>query len=382
MKIDDVTVRVFTYKSNTMRDVAGHSHPGPPRDARQALLTITCDDGTEGHAFASPEIIRPYIVDSMFKPALVGRDPLLRERLWQEIASNQRGSSDQLTDKAISAVDMALWDIAGKKAGMPVYRLIGAYRDKVLAYGSTMVGDDLEGGLSTPEDYGRFAEALVKRGYKAIKLHTWMPENLGTPDVKRDVMACAAVREAVGEDFPLMVDAFHWFTRTDALYFGRQLQKLNFAWFEEPMEEASMSSYAWLAANLDIPVIGPETMVGKHQMRAEWVKSGACDILRTGVTDVGGIGPALKVAHLAESFGMNCEVHGGGPANLAVVCAIRNCDYYERGLLHPFIDYDEPAAYLNKLADPMDEEGYVHASQEPGLGHDINFDYINGNLVH
>ena len=87
------------------------------------------------------------------------------------------------------------------------------------------------------------------------------------------------------------------------------------------MDEQSLSSYKWLADNLDIPVVGPESAAGKHWHRAEWIKAGACDILRTGVNDVGGITPALKTMHLAEAFGMDCEVHGNAAMNLHVVAA-------------------------------------------------------------
>jgi L-alanine-DL-glutamate epimerase-like enolase superfamily enzyme len=167
----------------------------------------------------------------------------------------------------------------------------------------------------------------------------------------------------------------------EALWLGRELQKLGYAWYEEPMDEASMSSYAWLAANLDIPVIGPETAPGKHHTRAEWVRAGACDILRTGVTDVGGITPSLKVIHLAESFGMDCEVHGSGAGNLTLCAVQKNGHWYERGLLHPFLDYDAVPEYLNSRTDAMDPDGYVHMPQHPGLGDDINFDYIDANLV-
>ena len=90
---------------------------------------------------------------------------------------------------------------------------------------------------------------------------------------------------------------------------GRELQRLGYYWYEEPMNEASMSSYAWLAANLDIPVIGPECMEGKFHTRAEWIKAGACDLSRTGVHDVGGIGPSLKIhSVLRRPLGMDCEV--------------------------------------------------------------------------
>ena len=381
MKIVDVRVRVFRHKSRIARDAAGHAHPGPEVEARNALLSVICDDGSEGHCFGAPEVIRPHIVDRFVKVVLVGQNPFDRERLWQELAHWQRGSAGQLTDRAVAIAEMALWDLAGRKLGLPVYKLIGAYRDKAPAYASIMCGDELAGGLATPEDYGRFAEQLVARGYRAIKLHTWMQPIAWAPDPKMDIKACAAVREAVGPDIALMLDAYHWYSRTDALYLGRELHRLGFAWFEEPMDEASLSSYAWLSSNLTMPVLGPETAFGKFHTRAEWAKSGACDILRTGVLDVGGIGPSLKVAHLAESFGMDCEIHGNGAGNLAVVCAVKNCSWYERGLLHPFLDYDEVPEYLTCLSDPMDDEGFVHASDKPGLGDDIDFDYVDAHLV-
>lgn len=381
MKIERVQGTVFEYLSKRCSDSAGHSHPGPEQRVKMAMLTITTDDGQRGHAFAPPEVIRPFILDAFVRKVLVGQDPLDRERLWHGLEHWQRGSAGQLTDRALAAVEQALWDLAGRALDTPVYKLLGAYRDKVPAYGSTMCGDELQGGLATPDDYARFAVKLVERGYKAIKLHTWMPPVSFAPSVAMDIKACAAVREAVGPDIALMLDGYHWYSRTEALTIGRALEKLNFAWFEEMMNEQSMASYAWLAGQLDIPIVGPESLGGKHHSRADWAKAGACDILRAGVPGVGGITPTMKVAALAEAFGMNCEVHGNGAANLAVTAAIKNCAWYERGLLHPFLDYDEVPAYLNALPDPMDEEGFVHLSQKPGLGEDINFGYIEANTV-
>lgn len=381
MKIESVRGTEFSYPTRRAVDAAGHAHPGPERPARLTLLTITTDDGHQGHAFAPPEVVRPYVLDAYVRKVLVGQDPLQREKLWHGLEHWQRGSAGQLTDRALAAVDQALWDLAGRRFDTPVYKLIGGYRDKVPAYGSTMCGDELKGGLSTPDEYAAFAEKLVARGYQAIKLHTWMPPVSFAPSVEMDIKACAAVREAVGPGIQLMLDGFHNYSRTDALRIGRALEKLEFAWFEEMMNEQSMASYVWLSEQLDIPVLGPESLSGKHHSRADWVKAGASDILRAGVPGTGGITPTLKVAHLAESFGLNCEVHGNGAANLTVCGAIKNCRWYERGLLHPFLDYDEVPAYLKSLNDPMDAEGYVHLSRKPGLGDDIDFDYIAANTV-
>ncbi|HEX5125228.1 MAG TPA: enolase C-terminal domain-like protein, partial [Rhodocyclaceae bacterium] len=289
------------------------------------MLSITASDGSEGHAFGPVEVIRAHVIDGFVRKVLLGADPFDRERIWQDLEHWQRGSAGQLTDRALAIVDQAVWDLVGRKLGLPVYKLIGAYRDKVPAYGSTMCGDELRDGLSSPDDYAAFAEQLVARGYKAIKLHTWMPPVSFAPSVEMDIKACVAVREAVGPDIALMLDGFHWYSRTEALKIGRALERLDFAWFEEMMNEQSIASYAWLANQLSIPIVGPESIAGKHLSRADWAVAGACDILRAGVQGIGGITPTLKVAHLAESFGMDCEVHGNGAANLAVCAAIKNC---------------------------------------------------------
>ncbi|ODT81973.1 MAG: mandelate racemase [Pelagibacterium sp. SCN 64-44] len=381
MKIVDVTVTKFTHKSRKHQDSHGHSHPGSEKDAVQALLTVRTDEGYEGYAFQNPDALRPAIVDKYLRPVAIGEDGFARERIWQNLERRQRGSGGHFADRTLGALDQALWDLAGRALGVPVYKLLGAYRDKIPAYGSIMCGDQLEGGLATPEDYGRFAKALVARGYKGIKIHTWFPPVPGAPDPRRDIEACAAVRDAVGPDIALMLDGYHWYSRTDALFIGRELEKLNFLWIEEPMDEASPSAYAWLSRNLDIPVLGPESAPGKYRTRAEWVRAEASDILRAGVLNSAGLSPLMKSAHLAEAHGMNCEIHGNGAANLAACLAIPNCDWYERGLLHPFLDYDAVPDYLNSPTDPMDSDGYVHGSQRPGLGEDINFDYIAAHKV-
>ena len=262
-----------------------------------------------------------------------------------------------------------------------MYKLLGAYRDKVPAYASTMCGDDLEGGLDTPEAYARFAGWCMEQGYPAFKLHTWQPPIPGAPDPKRDVAACAAVREAVGPDVPLMLDPYHYYDREASLYLAKELEKLDYYWMEEPMDEHSTSSYVWLTGQTALPIVGPETAEGKMYTRAEWIKQNACDISRAGVGDVGGLTPLMKTIHMCEAFGIRCEIHGGGPGNLHALCAMHNGEFYERGLLHPFIDYETPAPWLNEPVDPMDDEGNVHVSQLPGLGWNINWEYIEKNKL-
>jgi L-alanine-DL-glutamate epimerase-like enolase superfamily enzyme len=380
-RIDAVEVRVFETLSWTEQDLEGHTHPGPERMEAAALLTVRDADRIEGHCLCSTEGLRPFVLDGFVRRVLLGEDGLMRERIWGRLYRMQRGSGAQLTDLAIGYVDQALWDLAGRKLAMPVWKLLGGARAKVPAYASTMCGDCIEGGLATPEDYGRFAKTLLAQGYQAIKLHTWMPPVPGAPDIDLDARACAAVREAAGPRVPLMLDANHWYGRAQALRLGRALEELRYYWYEEPMEEASISSYRWLADQLDILVIGPESAAGKAHTRAEWVLAGASDILRVGVGDVGGITPAMKIVHLAEAHNIDVEVHGSGSGNLAILGATESGRWYERGLLHPHYDYDRSPPHLRSPIDPIDGSGDVAMPERPGLGDDLDLDYIEDHLL-
>ncbi|WP_031522139.1 enolase C-terminal domain-like protein [Streptomyces sp. NRRL F-5123] len=376
-----VSAQLFRTTTKLAVDPDGHEHPGAERAVTRALLTLTDSEGNQGRSLADPAHIGRDVLDGHVRPVLLGRDVLHRARLWQDLARRQRGSAGTLGNRTLAAVELALWDLTGRRLGLPVWQLLGGMRDKVPAYASTMCGDEIPGGLSSPEDYAAFAEKLVAQGHHAVKLHTWMPPVSFAPSVAMDIRACAAVREAVGPDVPLMLDANHWYSRAEALELGRALDRLGFHWFEEPMDEYSVSSYRWLAGQLDTLVIGPETVEGRLQARAEWIAAQACDILRVGVPTSGGIGPALKTAHLAEAFGMDCELHGGGAATLAVLSAVGNARWYERGLLHPFHDFDEVPPHLTRPPAPVDSEGYVHLSHEPGLGEGLDTGYIDAETV-
>ena len=380
MKIVDVVVETFRSKSRGSRDSHGHGHPGPERDSTQSLLKIVTDDGVSGYNLGG---LNREVLEGVIKPVLVGEDPFYRERIWQDLRERQRLNRGRLTDGVLSAVDLALWDLAGRAANQPVYKLLGAYRDRVPAYASTMCGDDLPGGLSTPEEYAAFAVACKERGYTAFKLHTWQPPIPGAPDPKRDVAACAAVREAVGPEMVLMLDPYHYYDREQSLYIGRELEKLNFHWMEESMDEVSVSSYVWLTEQLQsLHIVGPETAEGKMYTRAEWIVRRASDISRGGCGDLGGLTPLMKTIHLCESHGVRLEIHGGGAGNLTALGAMGiPGEYYERGLLHPFVDYEVVPLYLNARIDPMDEHGFVHLSQQPGIGWDFNWDYIRENAL-
>lgn len=413
MKIVDVQVETFRAKSWLGADEHGHQIPGREHEIAHPLIRIVTDDGAEGFCLPYQQLVptdryalegeassapgKPMpdpkhdpiqgVVEKVIKPLLIGEDPMAREKIHNKLWVLQR-SSKRLTDRLVCFIDLALWDLAGRALGQPVYKLIGGHRTKVKAYASTMVGDRIEGGLNTPEAFADFAEQCKRRGYQAFKLHTWGARTWtestisASPDPRRDIEACRAVRERVGDGMELMLDPYHYYHREQALYLGRELEKLNFTWLEEPMDEYSISSYAWLAERLDIPVIGPETVRGGLASRAEWIVRRASDISRAGVMNVGGLTPLLKVIGLCQAFGVRLELHSPGPGNLHAMAAMTiPGEYYERGLLHPFLDYDHVPDWLHSSIEPMDEAGYVQVPQRPGLGWDIDFDYIREHRI-
>lgn len=374
-EIVDVQTMTFRFMSHVGRDDEGHGHPAPEHAAQRTITRVQTSTGVDGYCVGGSAETAT-VANRMIQ----GMNPFDREAFWQKLLQGQRLERRALDDRNLAAIDCALWDFAGRLTGLPVHKLLGGARDSIPAYASTMCGDDIPGGLDSPDAYADFAETCQKLGYPAFKMHTWMSP-LG-PDIERDIAACRAVRERVGSEMRLMLDPHHDYTREEALYLGRALEELDFYWLEEPMNEHSTSSYVWLTERLDLPVVGPETAAGQMFTRAEWILRGASDISRVGVWDVGGITPAMKVVHLCESFGVRCEVHGGGAANLQVLGAMAiPGEYYERGLLHPHVDFKAQSPWLKTPIDFIDERGVVQIPQGPGLGDDLDWDFIADNMV-
>jgi L-alanine-DL-glutamate epimerase-like enolase superfamily enzyme len=375
LRIVDVQVLTFRYRSRLGYDDEGHAHPASEHEKQQTVTRVRTSAGMDGYCFGGS-----VETAALTNRLIGGLNPLDRETVWYRLLRAQRLKRQTLDDRNLAAIDCALWDFAGRLTGLPISKLLGGARNRVPAYASTMCGDDVPGGLDTPEAYGEFALACKERGYTAFKLHTWMPPY--GADVKRDVAACRAVRERVGPEMRLMLDAHHDYSREEALYLGRALEELDFYWLEEPMNEHSTSSYVWLKERLSIPIVGPETAEGQMYTRAEWIVRGASDISRVGVAGIGGITPAMKVVHLCQAFGMRVELHGGGAANLQVLGAMATPgEYYERGPLHPHFELERETPWLVEPVDPLAADGTVPVPQAPGLGERIDWDFIRSQTV-
>jgi L-alanine-DL-glutamate epimerase-like enolase superfamily enzyme len=183
----------------------------------------------------------------------------------------------------MSVIDLALWDLAGRLAGLPVHKLLGGARDKVKTYASTF------NNLGMPEDYAAYALECKRRGYTAYKIHShyyWDPatRQFAPPrpsHIDWDIKTCRAVREAVGDDMVLMYDPWGTCnTYADALRVGRVLEELDFCWYEHPMPEHRVEPYIKLAEQLTIPICSPEIAEGGLFTRADWILRRASDISR------------------------------------------------------------------------------------------------------
>jgi L-alanine-DL-glutamate epimerase-like enolase superfamily enzyme len=178
-----------------------------------------------------------------------------------------------------------------------------------------------------------------------------------------------------------MYDSFGKYNREQALWLGRRLEELNFLWYEEPTHEWDIEGYAQLCAALDIPILGLESVPGSMFTTPEYILRRAVDMVRSNVTNKGGIGPVKKTASLAEAFGMNCEIHAGmsplsNAANLHVIGSIKNCTFCE--LMVPRDTFS--AGVIEDVK--IDKEGYVKIPNKPGLGLELDWKSINAHKTY
>jgi len=332
------------------------------------IISMKTDAGIEGHSlgFAGRGAeMAGAIAASALKPFFLGKDPLFREQMWQEFRTYDRWWN-HVPIYSYGPFDICLWDIAGKLAGMPLYKLLGAYREKVAVYASSFV-------LNSPEDYARQALEVKARSWHAYKLHP--PGKLDF-----DLAAYRACREAVGPDFKLMADPVAAYTYEEAMRVGRELERLNYYWFEEPLPDTNFHGLRKLTGALDIPICGVEVLAGSHYSAAQCIAESVVDIVRTDVSWKGGVTPVMKTAHLAESFGVRCELHTTiyhplEIVNLHCCAAIANCEFLE--LLYPASSMD----IAMKKPMEIDAEGYAHPPQAPGHGVEWDWDFIDNCTV-
>ncbi|WP_169583190.1 enolase C-terminal domain-like protein [Microbacterium thalassium] len=320
--------------------------PGSEGASVGAWIAIRTDAGIDGFGFCHRGVIFQDIVERRLRNELIGADPLDRELLWHRLWELDR--IEYFPVYIAGVIDVALWDVAGKAARMPVHQLIGSYRDSIPAYASTAT-------FGSIEEYLDVADQCLEAGFSAIKLHAW-------GDARKDARLSEALREHVGDEVPLMYDGSGGFDLLDAIYLGNALDAAGYLWYEEPMREYSVSAYRQLGERVDIPLLVGEVSPGAHMNTGDYVATGVAAAVRTGATLRGGITGSLRIAHLADSYLLRAEVHGGGLPNTHLCMAIGSNTFYESLI------------YSNPVVRPAEvgADGLVRAIDRPGIGWDFD----------
>ncbi|HEY8480983.1 MAG TPA: mandelate racemase/muconate lactonizing enzyme family protein [Spirillospora sp.] len=280
-------------------------------------------------------------------PAALGEDPSDIGKIWTRLAwAGASVGSGGLAGQAIAAIDIALWDLKAKRAGLPLAKLLGAHRDSVRCYNTS------GGFLNAPlEEVLENAERAVADGIGGIKI------KVGHPDPAEDMRRVTAVRERLGEAVPLMVDANQQWERRDALRMGRALDDVGLVWIEEPLDAHDAEGHAELARALDTPIATGEmlTSVAEH---CELIERGAADVLQPDAPRIGGITSFLRVAALADQRHLQLAPHFAMEIHLHLAAA------YPREPWVEHFDWLDPL--FNERA--IIRDGRMHVPARPGLG--------------
>ena len=305
-----------------------------------------------------------------FGPYLIGRSALERERFYNQAKSLLR-KQDRM---GIGPVDIALWDLAGKLYGAPIYQMLGGYREKLPCYASTYHADRGEGRPQQPRGVRGLRRTVPRNGVQGLQ-----DTLVGRPVIEREIETVRAVGRRVGGKMALMIDPCCVYdTFGDTLAVGRACDEYDYYWYEDPMRDGGVSLYAHrqLRRMLKTPLLQGEH-VHLVEAHADMAAAEATDFWRADPEYDGGITGAMKIAHSAEGYGMDVELHIAGPAQRHCMAAMRNSNFYEMGLVHPKLpNIANPPVYACDYADQLesiDENGCVDVPTGPGLG--VEYDW-------
>ena len=262
------------------------------------LVEIETDEGITGwgECFGPGNIAlaNKYIVEKVIQPLIIGEDPINKEYIWHKVYNLLRDSGQKgMPIQALSGIDIALWDILAKKAKLPLYQLLGGKTNSkipVYGYGMMLQKKSVE---ELCELFKKEANQIKEKNFKAMK----MKVGLGP---KEDLKLVSAVREAIGNNFKLMVDANHAYNKNDALYVGKGLDEMEIYWFEEPVAPEDYDGYKELKEKLKTNIAGGEAEFTKYGWN-QLIKNNCIDIAQPEVCGLGGITEYLKVSALAQS---------------------------------------------------------------------------------
>lgn len=372
--------RTWGHESGSRRAEISSEYPAPQRrrfvysrTIDTCLVRLTTDDGLVGYGEAkapvAPQVARE-IVERLLAPIVVGADARDVTVIWERMYAGMRvrGHQAGFYLEAMSGVDIALWDLAGKASNTPVHQLLGgSFRNPVRVYASGIPALGVEADDGQLAALAEEAAALQSAGYTGVKMA------LGK-GVAGDLRSVRAVRERVGPDFIIYTDAAGVYDRAQALRLGKELEELNCGWFEMPIPPEDVDGYAKLAEALAIPVALDSLMTRFETL--EFLRRGGLDVVQPDVCRAGGITECRRIAELADSFGaafaphvsIGSVVHFAASAHLASAMPNTLTSEYWIG--------------NNPLGDALLEEplrlegGYLHTPVAPGLGVDFKRDAL------
>ena len=359
MKITDVSTMILEKEvknpvSDSLHTYAVDGH---------LVTMVHTDEGITGYGStyfgrisSGMETVRS-IVEGNLREVLIGQDPNFVRKLRNDmyVATEYYGTVG-VANFAVAAIDCALWDILGKKAGLPVGKLLGARRSSIPAY--SMVGWYYDGGLPV---FLQKCVDMAEAGFRAVKL------KVGKDSLKDDLIRIRAIHKELGDDFRVMVDANCAFDEVEALYRGAAYSDEGVYWFEEPIQPYLRDSHARLTQKLRVPIAVGENYYTRHQFY-DVIKAGGADIVQPDGRRAGGVTEWMDIGAISEAAGLKLASHGGGPANVNILCAIENAIYIECGDIAK-----ENASMKTKL---VLKDGELLLPDMPGLGNEFTEDYI------
>lgn len=346
---------------------------GKSRDA--LLIKISTDSGLVGWGETSDVGGTRGIIEDHLKEVLLGKNPLEHRKLWRALWGDNFGDG-----RAVAGVDLALHDLRGKALGQSVAEMYGGrVRDKVMAYAAAMNYTD---GVRPEDQFPAEAAGLAKRGFLAMKIRTGRFEN------KRDLAVLAKIRETVGPDIRLLTDGNGAFTLPQAVRFGKELEKLDFYCFEEPLPQGpNYAGYSVLTETLDIAIAGGEVLDSRSTAREHIVKR-SFDIIQPDVTLCGGIAEVLFISEMARLFSIQSVPHCWSGA-IAIAATLQVLSLLPN--FTPGFTSDQPMLEFDTFENPFREEivtkpfqleqGYINIPTGPGLGIEINEDVVKKYLA-
>ena len=318
-----IGLRYSTYEWERRKPIRNGSYTYPV--ASVGVLEIATDGGVTGIGLATDPLTPgggAVVAEAirLFAPLIIDQDPIHHERLWAQMWRPKLVGRRGLTTRAISTIDIAVWDLRAKVVGLPLYRLLGGYRDSIPAY---IAGGYYEDGKGTQ---GLIDEVMgyVDLGARAIKI------KIGGLEINEDIKRVRAVREAIGPDVKLMVDANGAYEVFEAIDIGRKMAEYGIYWFEEPITPDNYEGMKKVGQHIPIPIAAGENEYTKYGIR-DLIEQGEIGILNLDAQILGGVTEYIKAAALAETHGIPVAPHGSQEVHIHLVTGLPNSillEYY------------------------------------------------------